>query len=136
MGERSWLISNTIWCLGERSWMISNTIWYLGARFWLISNTIWYVGALLRWYQIRFYTILSYHDESDSPWSYHVIAWSSCLTMAVNPGAPLEIVSYEMGLKWELECFSEKSRKGGWVLEEFCSRQANRDVRIEDSEPE
>ena len=28
----------------------------------------------------------SYHGEYESPWSYHVIAWLSCLTMAVNPG--------------------------------------------------
>ena len=28
----------------------------------------------------------SSHDQYESPWSYHVIAWSSCLTMAVNPG--------------------------------------------------
>ena len=26
----------------------------------------------------------SYHGEYESPWSYHVIAWSSCLTMAVK----------------------------------------------------
>ena len=30
---------------------------------------------ILRW---------SYHDKYESPLSYHVIAWSSCLTMAVN----------------------------------------------------
>ena len=29
----------------------------------------------------------SYHGEYESPWSYHVIAWPSCLTMAVSqPG--------------------------------------------------
>ena len=28
----------------------------------------------------------SEHAEYETPWSYHVIAWSSCLTMAVNPG--------------------------------------------------
>ena len=28
----------------------------------------------------------SYHGEYEPPWSYLVIAWSSCLTMAVNPG--------------------------------------------------
>ena len=27
----------------------------------------------------------SYHSEYDSPWSYHVIAWSSRFTMAVKP---------------------------------------------------
>ena len=29
----------------------------------------------------------SYHGEYESPWSCHVIAWSSCLSMAVNPGS-------------------------------------------------
>ena len=31
----------------------------------------------------------SYHGEYESKWSYHVIAWSSCLTVAVNSGKPL-----------------------------------------------
>ena len=29
----------------------------------------------------------SYPGENESPWSYHVTAWSSCLTMAVNLGS-------------------------------------------------
>ena len=29
-----------------------------------------------------------YNGEHKSPWSYHVIAWSSCLTMAVKPSDP------------------------------------------------
>ena len=37
-------------------------------------------GMILPW---------SYHGEYESPWSYHVIAWLSCLTMAVNPGATI-----------------------------------------------
>ena len=39
----------------------------------------------------------SYPGEFESPWSYHIIVWSSCLAMAVNPGlfesqpAPVEV---------------------------------------------
>ena len=34
----------------------------------------------------------SYHGEYESPWSYHIIAWSLCLTMAVNTGTPRDAV--------------------------------------------
>ena len=35
----------------------------------------------------------SHHGEYGSPWSYHVIAWSSFLTMAVNKGAAFRLSS-------------------------------------------
>ena len=41
----------------------------------------------------------SYHGEYESPWSYHVIAWSSCLTMAVSPGCHL--VDWDSRISWE-----------------------------------
>ena len=33
----------------------------------------------------------SFHGEYESPWSYHVILWSSCLTMTVHPGTSFDI---------------------------------------------
>ena len=45
----------------------------------------------------------SYHGEYESPWSCHVIAWSSCLTITINPGTAIDNVvrtRVELSVKW------------------------------------
>ena len=68
----------------------------------------------------------SNHGEYDSPWSYHVIAWSSCLTMDVNPGESSKIIQKVFGDTWnltKLSCFSirECTKSRAFVLSTLCS---------------